>query len=403
MKVLVIDPRVSGISGDMLLAALVDLAGAPEDLEPIAEAIRGLACCRRFHYEIRKADSSPVAASQLWIDIEEMRMHEPDELRDAVAAVSREAGLSDAAAGVALRVIGDLIESETRLHGSGFHLHEIASVDTVFDVVGAALLLDRDGFLDGEIYGTPPALGGGVVKTAHGGFPVPAPATLDILARHRIACSASPSPGELTTPTGAALLANLAGTITEVFPAMTPVRAGYGIGTRTDGTSAGMLRVIEGRNFRAIPDRIIMLETNLDDISGEAIGYTFERLREAGAVDVFITPALGKKNRPVHVVHVICPPDGYEGILAILMEETGTLGVRVLDQPRLVALRSNEVRKVPVAGEIFDVRVKTSTVDGRLISVKPEYEDLRRIARNLHLPFREIEERVREYLHANPS
>jgi hypothetical protein len=85
------------------------------------------------------------------------------------------------------------------------------------------------------------------------------------------------------------------------------------------------------------------------------------------------------------------------------MEETGTLGVRVLDQPRLVALRSNEVRKVPVAGETFDVRVKTSTVDGRLISVKPEYEDLRKIARNLNLPFREIEERVREYLHTKPS
>ncbi len=403
MKVLVIDPRVSGISGDMLLAALVDLAGSPEALEPVAEAIRSLACCRQFQYEVRKAGSSPIAASQLRIDIEELKMYEPGELREAVAVVSREAGLSDAAAGMALRVVEDLIEAEIRLHGSGFHLHEIASVDTVFDVVGVVSLLSRDGFLDGEIYGTPPALGGGAVKTAHGEFSVPAPATLDILSRHRIACSAFPSPGELTTPTGAALLANLAGTMTEVFPAMTPVRAGYGIGTKTEGGTQGVLRVIEGRNFRAIPDRITMLETNLDDISGEAIGYTFERLREAGAVDVFITPALGKKNRPVHVVHVICPPEGYEGILAILMEETGTLGVRVLDQPRLVALRSNEIRKVPVAGEIFDVRVKTSTVDGRLISVKPEYEDLRRIARDLHRPLREIEERVREHLHANPS
>ena len=176
------------------------------------------------------------------------------------------------------------------------------------------------------------------VKTEHGAFAAPAPATLDILSRHRIAWSAFPSPDELTTPTGAALLANLAGTMTEIFPAMTPVRVGYGIGSRTDGGNRGALRVVEGRTFRAISDRIIMLETNLDDISGEAIGYTYERLREAGAVDVFITPALGKKNRPVHVVHVICRPEGYEGILAILMEETGTLGVRVLDQPRLVAL-----------------------------------------------------------------
>jgi pyridinium-3,5-bisthiocarboxylic acid mononucleotide nickel chelatase len=401
MKALVIDPRVSGISGDMLLSALVDLTGAPDSLEPVAGAIRSLPGCHRLSYEFRKVSSRGFAATCLGLEIDEDRM-QPKELHDAAEGVSREAGLPAAAREKAVGIVDDLILTGTKLHPHGFHDHGIVSLDTLFDVVGSVLLLSRHGFLAGEVYGTPPALGGGLIHTDRGEVAVPAPATLEILSRHRIPCSSFPSTSELTTPTGAALLAHLAGTMTEVFPAMTPIRSGYGIGTGFPGEEPGMLRVIEGTTFRAIQDRIIMLETNLDDISGETIGYTMERLREAGAVDVFITPAHGKKNRPVHVVHVICPPREYERILATLMDETGTLGVRILDQPRLVALRENETRRMPVGGKSFDVRVKTSTVDGRIISVKPEYEDLRKIARDLGRPLRDVELEVRTYLAQQP-
>ncbi len=156
-----------------------------------------------------------------------------------------------------------------------------------------------------------------------------------------------------------------------------------------------MLRVVEGRSFRAVADRIVMLETNLDDLSGEVIGYTIERLREAGAVGVFVTPAYGKKNRPVQVLHVITAPAEYERLLAILMEESGTLGVRVLDQPRLVAERNRETRLVTVGGRAFEVQVKTSIVDGRVIAVKAEYDDLRRIARELGRSLRSVDDEVR--------
>ena len=398
MKILVIDPRVSGISGDLLLSALVGLTGTPGALEPVAEAIRDLPCCHRFEYRFGKTGSPGIPASRLKVEIGEDRMQGAAELREAAEKVSLGAGITGEAGEKVIRIIDDLVSAAQVLHPPGAPLREIASVDTLFDVVGSVLLLSRHGFLEGEVYGTPPALGGGPIPAMPGGFAAPAPATLEILSRHQVPCSPSPSPGELTTPTGAALLANLAGTMTEVFPAMTPVRSGYGIGSRGEEGNPPALRIVEGFSFRAIPDRIVMLETNLDDISGEVVGYAMERLREAGAVDVFVTPAIGKKNRPVHIVHVICPPRGYEKVLATLMDETGTLGVRVLDQPRLVAFRENETLRVPVAGRLFDVRVKTSTVDGRVISVKPEYEHLRRIARELGRPFREVEQEVRGFL-----
>ncbi len=121
-------------------------------------------------------------------------------------------------------------------------------------------------------------------------------------------------------------------------------------------------------------------------------------MREAGAVDVFVTPAYGKKNRPVQVLHVITGPADYERLLAILMEESGTLGVRILDQPRLVAERRREARTVTVGGQRFEVQVKTSTVDSRVVAVKAEYEDLRRIARELGRPLRSIDDEVRAAL-----
>jgi uncharacterized protein (TIGR00299 family) protein len=397
MKTLVIDPRVSGISGDMILSALVDLTKSPELLEPVSEAINSLPGCHKLDYEFRKVSCQGLAATRLEMEIEEDHMR-LEELHDAAEAVSRDARLHSAAREKALGIIDDLVTTAMRLHPQGSSHHEIASVDTLFDVVGSVLLLSEYGFLVGEMYGLSPALGGGLIQTDGGVVAIPAPVTLEILSSHQIPCSSFPSTGELTTPTGAALLAHLTGTMTDIFPAMTPIRSGYGAGTGNDREDRGALIVTEGTNFRAIPDRIIMLETNVDDITGETIGYTMERLKEAGAVDVFITPAHGKKNRPVNIIHVICPPRGYEGILATLMDETGTLGVRVLDQPRLVALRTNEIHQIPVGGKSFAVKVKTSTIDGRIISLKPEYEDLRKIARDLDRPLREVELEVRSYL-----
>jgi hypothetical protein len=270
----------------------------------------------------------------------------------------------------------------------------MSSVDTLFDVAGSLALLDHHGFLEGEIFGTPPVLGSGFTRITGGEIACPAPATLEILCRHQFPYSSYPADRELTTPTGAAILANITDRIVDAYPPMKPLRVGYGTGSRALQGRPPVLRVAEGMNFDAIQDRIIMLETNLDDVPGETVGYTVERLREAGAVDVFVTTASGKKNRPVQILHIITNQQDYQGLLEILMDETGTLGVRILDIPRLVAHRTRQVMRVIVGGAAFDVSVKTSTVNGNVLAIKPEYEDLKKIAQHLKIPLHKVREEV---------
>jgi uncharacterized protein (TIGR00299 family) protein len=398
MKVLIIDPGIDGIAGDMLIASLVDLTGNPDPLYRLAEAIVALKVCERFDLEVTTADGCGVSATCLGIGIREEGRSSPAALREAAARIAEELGLSPGAAERVDRILDVLTVAHDHLHSSGFSRHQVASADTLFDAIGSVLMLEEGGFFGGRIYGLPPVIGRGTVRTDGGEMTGPAPATLEILCRHRIPYTARPAGTELTTPTGAALLACLPDAIVDCYPPMTPLRTGYGAGTRLVGGQRGLLRVVEGENTAVIRDRIVMLETNLDDVPGEEIGYAIERLFEEGAVDVFVTPAIGKKNRPVQVVSVITDHLHSSQLLATLMSETGTLGVRVTEIPRLVAKRSRTPMPFTIAGRVFEIRVKTSTVDGRTISIKPEYEDLRRVARELQLPLRHVAAEVKRQL-----
>ena len=395
MKVLVIDPACAGIAGDMLLASLIDLFDEPRALDPLADAIQTLDLCREFSYEAKVVDAGGITATRLAIEIEEVGAADAGDLLEAAAAAGVAAGLSADARSRALAVLGDLAAAEAYLHRAGFSRHAIASVDTIFDVVGTMLLLDRAGFLEGAIVATPPALGGGTIQTEHGAIPGPAPATLDILARHRFPYASVPVDVELTTPTGAALLAGLAERAVNPYPTMVPVRVGYGTGTREVPGRPDLLRVVEGESLPPGEDRFVILETNLDDTSGEVIGYAVERLLAEGAVDVFVTPALGKKNRPVNVVSVMAAAGDEDRLVRVLMEETGTLGVRVHGFRKVVADREKETVPVNLGGRVYPVRVKTSTASGRLIAEKPEYDDLSAIAREQGVPLRFVDEEVR--------
>ena len=394
MKVLVIDPKIAGISGDMLIAALIDLTGSSDPLEPVADAICGLSCCDNFSFQVNDVDAGGISAKKLTIEVREKNHRNHTDMRDSMVEITKKTGLSDTAKNMALRIIEDLLSADAKLHRSGFHHHEMLSIDTLFDVAGSLALLDRHGFLDGEIFGTPPVLGSGIIRITGGEIACPAPATLETLCRHQISYSSYPGGSEMTTPTGAAIFANITDRIVDAYPPMTPLRVGYGTGSRSVQGRPSVLRVAEGRNFDAIQDRIIMLETNLDDVPGETVGYTVERLREAGAVDVYVTTASGKKNRPVQILHIITNQQDYPGLLEILMDETGTLGVRILDIPRLVANRTRQVMRVTVGGEAFDISVKTSTVNGSLLAKKPEYEDLKKIAQHLNFPLNRVRAEV---------
>ncbi|MDN7011731.1 LarC family nickel insertion protein [Methanoculleus sp. FWC-SCC3] len=385
MRVLVIDPACAGIAGDMLLASLIDLTGESRALDPLADAIRHLDLCREFTYEAKAVDAGGIAATRLVIEIEEERA---SDLLEAAAAAAGAAGLTDAARSRAIAAIGDLA-------AAGSSQHAITPVEAIFYVIGTMLLLDRAGFFEGSIVATPPVLGGGATPTDYGEIPGPAPATLDILARHRFPFASAPVDVELTTPTGAALLANLAERAVNPYPAMVPVRVGYGTGTRGIPGRPDLLRVVEGESLPPGEDRMVILETNLDDIPGEVIGYTIERLFAEGAVDVFVTPALGKKNRPVNVVSVMVAAGAEDHLVRVLMEETGTLGVRVHEFRKVVAVRKKETVPVSLGGRVYPVRVKTSTMNGDLIAEKPEYDDISAIAREQGISFRFVDEEVR--------
>jgi pyridinium-3,5-bisthiocarboxylic acid mononucleotide nickel chelatase len=398
MKVLIIDPKIAGISGDMLLAALVDLTGSEALLDPLASAICELPCCEHFSCEVHDADAGGITAKKLTLEIREKNHRTHEDMRSSAEDIAQKIGLSGAAQEKARAILNDLFAAHAKLHRAGFHHHQMASVDTLFDILGSLLILDRHGFLEGEVYGTPPVLGSGFTRIAGGEIASPAPAALEILCQHRIPYSAFPADVEMSTPTGVALFANLAERIVDAYPPMTPLKVGYGAGSRSIPKRPSVLRVVEGTNFNAIQDRIIMLETNLDDVPGETIGYVVERLREAGAVDVYVTTASGKKNRPVQILHIITSEPAWPALMEILMEETGTLGVRILDIPRLVAHRSRQTVRIMVEGQEFAVSVKTSTVNGKTIAKKPEYEDLKKIARTLNIPLGRVREMILQQL-----
>ncbi|WP_292522128.1 LarC family nickel insertion protein [Methanoculleus sp.] len=379
MKVLVIDPRSAGVTGETLLASLIDLTGEGKALDRVADAIRGLELCRRFGYGAESVDAGGITATRLTIEV---AGGEPGGLQDAAAAADA-AGLRPGARSRALSVLDDLAAFDDR---SG-----LIGAATIFSVLGTMLLLDRAGFFEGSVVATPPALGGGTIRTEYGDIPGPAPATLAILARHRFPFASAPLKVELTTPAGAALLANLAGRAATSYPTMVPVRIGYGMRTAPDG----LLRVVEGESLHPGEERMVILETNLDDVSGEVIGYTVERLFAEGAVDVFVTPASGKKNRPVSVVSAMVAAKDEDRLIRVLMEETGTLGVRVHEFRKVVADRRRGTVPIRVGERVYPVRVKTSTADGHLIAEKPEHDDLAAIARDQGIPLRFVDDEIR--------
>lgn len=392
MNAILLDPRTGGISGDMFCAALADLTGSVKPLQAVAEEIAELPRCSSFEIALERAEN-PCSAAFISITLEEDPAGSDDTISREMDDVIQAIGLSRNAAGKAHAILGDLMQVRNRLHQQAVLGHTLGSVDTIFDIIGPLAMLDDAGLSGCPVYTTPPALGGGMIRTPGGEIGGPAPAALEICARHRIPVSESPLDMELTTPTGAALLANLASAVTS-FPAMTPLRIGYGAGSNRNHYGANVLRVIEGELNDLTEERIVILETNLDDVDGETIGYTREKLFSAGAVDVFITQASGKKNRPVQILSVITTRDHYFPLVRMLMDETGTLGVRIREEPRLVADRSNDTISVTVKGQRFTVRVKTSRSGEQVIAVKPEYEDMREIALKLGIPLRRVTREV---------
>ncbi|HUM81733.1 MAG TPA: nickel pincer cofactor biosynthesis protein LarC, partial [Methanothrix sp.] len=249
------------------------------------------------------------------------------------------------------------------------------------------------------------SVGGGLIQSAHGRMPVPGPAALEILRAHHIPWRGGPVDEELFTPTGAALLAALADGFLSEPPLLQVERIGYGAGKK----ELEMPNVLRVMMVDALPesaampghihhgDSVVQLESNVDDVTGEVLGYLIERLMLEGALDVCILPALMKKGRPGSVIRAIARAEDSERLAKIIIQETGSLGVRVFPSiHRFLAEREKIVVSLELAGQAHQARLKVSRLEGEMISLKPEFEDCKTIAEKTGLALREVREKVEE-------
>ena len=309
-------------------------------------------------------------------------------------------GPSEWAKNFALSTIDTLVEAESHVHGhsaSETILHELGSVDTLIDILGTASLVDELGLSGASWVALPLAVGGGTTRFSNRSYPNPPPAVLEIVRKNKFPFFGGNEKTELTTPTGAAITVNLARSFAESYPMIIASKVGYGAGSKELTETANILRLSVGESMSSLHthDQMVMLETNLDDVTGEVIGHTVERLLSEGARDVTVTPVYMKKNRPGNRLTVIADEKSSERLARLLMVETGTLGVREIPIRRHISNREETVRTVKVQGKQFRVRVKKAfDAKGNLVREKPEYEDLRRVAEETGLSLREISQQV---------
>jgi pyridinium-3,5-bisthiocarboxylic acid mononucleotide nickel chelatase len=367
----------SGVAGDMTLAALVD---AGVDRRPIIEAVGSLGLTCELTFETVRRGGFRATYAKVNAPHEHVHRH-----WHHIEAIINRSILSARQKDLAKRIFLKLGEAEAKVHGidlAKIHFHEVGAVDSIVDIVGAAVGLDLLGVDRFEASPLPP--GRGWVKAAHGRMPLPAPGTAELL--RGVPLAESMADGELTTPTGAAILT----TVVDRFgtlPALTIEAIGVGAGTRELSEQANVVRLFVGT--AAIPasgDRVWMLETNLDDVPGEVIGYTMTRLMEAGALDAFVTPIQMKKNRPGVMISILCDEAKIPALEELLFRETATLGIRRYQVSR------HKLKRQPVEVEtpFGAVRGKLGWVGERPPSFSPEYEDCARIAAARGVPLREV-------------
>jgi pyridinium-3,5-bisthiocarboxylic acid mononucleotide nickel chelatase len=425
----------SGISGDMFLAALIDAGVAPEIFEQAVEAL-GLGA----KLEISRVNRSGITATKVDViargekdacrvartkasgehrhshDHSHSHDHEHDKHHEhhgshehsgrgltEIREIIRKAALTEWAKQTAIAIFERLGAAEAKIHNipiEQIQFHEVGAVDALVDITCAAVGAEALGV--DEIVCSPLNVGGGTVTCAHGTFPVPAPATIELLTG--VPVYSSGLQAELVTPTGAAIVRTLA-TRCASFPEMKIEKAGYGAGTRDFPGHANVLRIIIGEGASKLAastsqETVSILEANIDDLNPQVFGYVMDRLLENGALDVFGTPVQMKKNRPGTLLSVLAKPDDTDKLAQIIFAETTTLGVRRREEKRHVLARKWQT----ISTRFGDVRIKIASLNGTVSSYAPEYEDCRRIAAEHRVPLKLVmQEAVQEYLRSASS
>jgi uncharacterized protein (TIGR00299 family) protein len=382
MKTLYFD-CFAGASGDMILGALV---GAGADATRLREQLE-LLDVSNFDVSFHTVDRSGISATRAEVRTEDESQHR--HLSTILKIIDR-SRLSDAVKSRASRIFARLAEAEARVHNIAVekvHFHEVGAMDAIIDVVGACIgfeLLGVERFIASPLH-----VGSGMVEMAHGRFPVPPPAVVELL--QDVPTYATDIQGELLTPTGAAIIS----TVCESYgamPAMSVRATGYGAGKRAYERFPNVLRVMIGEtDVDVASEKLFVVETNLDDVSPQIVGHMMERAFERGALDCYFTPVQMKKNRPGVLVSILCRPSERESIYQLLFDETTTLGVRSYEVERRALARES----ILVETEFGAIRVKVARRDGRVVNATPEFDDCRAAARKWDAPLREVEAAAR--------
>jgi pyridinium-3,5-bisthiocarboxylic acid mononucleotide nickel chelatase len=408
MKTLYFD-CFAGASGNMILGALVALGVNEREL---VEQIK-LLDVADFAIEFTTKDKSGISAVHAEVKTTPEHAHRHLHTIEKIINDSR---LSEKVKSRATEIFTRLAEAEAKIHGidvQKVHFHEVGAMDAIIDVVGACVgfeLLGIEKFVCSKIH-----VGSGFVKMAHGKFPVPPPAVAELLRGAPV--YSTEIEGELMTPTGAAIIATVCDEF-GVLPEMKIERAAYGAGTRDYKDFPNVLRLMMGeieppkrKNAERENEKIafginenqkpktenrtlVLIETNLDDLSPQILGFVMERAFETGALDCWFTPIQMKKNRPATMISILCETEKREVLTEMLFRETSTLGVRAREVERICLPR--EFAKVET--KYGEVEVKIAKLDGKIVNAKPEFDQLKKIAERENLPLREVEAEVLRYL-----
>ncbi len=383
MKTLYFD-CFAGASGNMILAALIALG---VDRDKLAEQLKTLNIAD-FDIEITRVDRSGISA--IHADVRVPHEHVHRHLAD-IEKIIDGSGLSDAVKKRSAAIFTRLAEAEAKIHGidlKSVHFHEVGAMDAIIDVVGACIgfeMLGIEKFACSRIH-----VGSGFAEMAHGKFPVPPPAVAELLRNAPI--YSTEIEGELITPTGAAIISTVCesyGTIPEIVVEQT----GYGAGTREYERFPNVLRLIigeAGEDKTPNIERLTIIETNLDDLSPQILGFVMEQAFELGALDCWFTSIQMKKNRPATMISILCEEKTRASLTALLYSETTTLGVRIRTIDRECLPREF----VKVTTEFGEVDVKVARYEGKIVNAMPEYEQVKRLALENNVPFRKVRNAV---------
>lgn len=371
----------SGISGDMTLGALIACGVDPDDLRAELDKLN----LSGWELEVQTVSRNGIGAVDVTVRVTEQQGHgrHLHNIKEILAG----SDLSGSVKIKATAVFRRLAEAEAAIHQTTIekiHFHEVGAIDAIVDIVGACICLEK--LRIEAIHCSPLPMGRGFVECAHGTIPLPAPAVLELT--HGKPVYGVDVEGELVTPTGAAIVTALADHFGAV-PPMTLKSSGYGAGKKSFGDRPNLLRVMVGEviedEFLAAPE-VAIIETNIDDLSPQFYEPVTEKLFEAGALDVYLTPVQMKKGRPGTLITVLCPPEKDEAMAEILFKETSTLGVRFSTMKRICLHRE----WVKVETEYGPIRMKTGERNGHILTAAPEYEDILSAAREHDAPVKAV-------------